>query len=278
VLSGDPATFSRTLKSLRYYTADEKAYTAAIVARFRQFDAQTRDNAGRDAVAGLVAVAGSLKDAFISAAEQVANAVAGDGAELIVDRDAKPPNVFLSHGWRCSVAELVADARKAGRFHSTFSSAAPPLKVGDLIIGKRAGQNPINGGSGHVERVTSVEPNPGGMSHVVTIGGNESNTWIEAPLDWTSVVGVIDVDPAIGRRAVELSRAELAAGVAEVPGPAAHPRIQAYHAGARRGGSDLAGMPGHETEGIAVLGSKASDEIHWCASSASWAAYAATSG
>jgi hypothetical protein len=42
VLSGDPATFSRELKRLHYYTADERAYTAAIVARFRKFDALTR--------------------------------------------------------------------------------------------------------------------------------------------------------------------------------------------------------------------------------------------
>jgi hypothetical protein len=262
VLSGDPATFSRTLKSLRYYTADEKAYTAAIVARYRQFDAQTRDDAGRDAVAGLVAVAGSLKDAVISAAEQVADAVTGDGAA---------PERYLSHGWRCSVAEFVADARKCGRWHEKDVDNYDP-KPGDLIISKRSGQDPRVGGSGHVERLTQFsDPS-------WTLGGNESNTWIEAPLDWTNVVGIIDVDPVVGRRAVELSRAELAAGVAEVPGPAAHPRIQAYHAGARRGGSELAGMPGHETEGIAVLGSKASDEIHWCASSASWAAYAATMG
>lgn len=260
VLSGDPATFSRTLKSLRYYTADEKAYTAAIAARFRQFEAQTRDNSGRDAVAAVVAVAGSIKAAVISAAEQVANAVAGDGAA--------PVGAAHSHGWRCSVAELVRDARQAGWWHDAGAMGDYVPKVGDLVISARAGGDPRRGGTGHVERITEVGP-------VVTIGGNESNRWIEALLDWTNVVGIIDVDPAIGRRAVELSRAELAAGVAEVAGLAAHPQIQAYHAGARRGGSELAGMPGHEQEGVAVLGSRASDEIAWCASGASWAAYSA---
>ncbi len=42
VLSGDPGTFSRELKRLHYYTADERAYTAAIVARYRKFDALTK--------------------------------------------------------------------------------------------------------------------------------------------------------------------------------------------------------------------------------------------
>ncbi len=42
VLSGSPGEFARELKRLRYYTADVKAYTYAIEARYRQFDALTR--------------------------------------------------------------------------------------------------------------------------------------------------------------------------------------------------------------------------------------------
>lgn len=225
-------------------------------------------DAGRDAVAAVVAVAGSIRAAVISAAEQVADAVAGDGAA--------PVAVYHSHGWRCSVRELVEDARKCGRWHErqdVLDDRSYRPKIGDLVISKRAGGDPRFGGPGHVERVSDDGGEEYGPD--VTIGGNEGNRWIEAPLDWSAVVGIIDVDPAIGRRAVELSRAELAAGVAEVPGPASNPQIQAYHAGARRGGSELAGMPGHEREGVAVLGSRASDEVAWCASAASWAAYAA---
>lgn len=270
VLSGDPATFSRTLKSLRYYTAPEQAYTAAVVARFRQFEAQTRANAGRDAVAAIAAVAGSIKAAVVSAAGQVADALDGMGA----DRDVKPVNVYLSHGYRCAVAELVADARKTKRWHDVSEvrakSASP--KVGDLVISRRSGEDPRNGGKGHVERVTGFYPD-----HWMTIGGNESNTWIEAPFNPqdAALVGFIDVCGEIGTRAIDLSRGELEDGVAEKAGPSAHPRIQAYHAGARRGGTALAGMPGRESDGASTLGSKASDEVAWCASAASWAAHAA---
>lgn len=44
VLAGDPGMFARELKKLGYYTADVKAYTYAIEARYRQFDATTRDD------------------------------------------------------------------------------------------------------------------------------------------------------------------------------------------------------------------------------------------
>jgi hypothetical protein len=225
--------------------------------------------APRGALAAVVAVAGSIKAAVISAAEQAVQAVDNMG-------QTPAPDGYLSHGWRCAVAELVADAKKTGRWHEQFQTNQPgqyQVKVGDLVISKRSGQDPRTGGSGHVERLTHVcEGTPEDASDV-TIGGNESNTWIEANLNWREVVGIIDVDSAIGRRAIDLSRAELQARVAERPGTAAHPRIQAYHAGARRGGSELAGMPGRESEAESTLGQSASDEIPWCASAASWAAY-----
>jgi hypothetical protein len=219
--------------------------------------------APQGALAAVVAVAGSIKVAVISAAEQAVQAVDSMGHE--------PPGGYLSHGWRCAVAELVADARKSDHWHDVASLGKTySPKVGDLVISRRAGQDPRTGGSGHVERLTGFLE--GGFK---TIGGNESNTWIEAPYDSAAglLVGVIEVYGALGTRAIDLSRAELQARVAERPGTAAHPRIQAYHAGARRGGSDLAGMPGREAEAESTLGKSASDEIPWCASAASWAAY-----
>lgn len=219
------------------------------------------------ALAAVVAVAGSIKAAVISAAEQAVQAVDNMG-------QAPAPGGYLSHGWRCAVAEQIADAKKTGRWHDIADVRAGRYtpKVGDLVCSARLGGDPRKGGSGHVERITEV-PEHGSGRPIRTIGGNESNTWVEADLDLSSVVGIIDVDSAIGRRAIELSRAELHARVAERPGTAAHPRIQAYHAGARREGSDLAGMPGREHEGRSTLGKSASDEIPWCASAASWAAY-----
>ncbi|MBL8743622.1 MAG: hypothetical protein JNK04_21075 [Myxococcales bacterium] len=171
-----------------------------------------------------------------------------------------------SHGYRCSVAELCTDARNLGKLHLRGSDYR--VKAGDLIVSKRSNQNPVMGGSGHVER--AVEDQDG--SSVRTIGGNENNTWIDAPLNLQApdIAAVIEVDSAIGSMAIEIAQRELAAGVKEIPGVAAAEQIQAYHAGARRGGSPLAGMPGHETEGFAVLGAHASDETPWCASAASY--------
>jgi hypothetical protein len=142
-------------------------------------------------------------------------------------------------------------------------------------VSARAGGDPTRGGSGHVERV--IGQLAAGVPTVETIGGNEQNRWILAPYDLTdpSIRGCIEVDPRIGERAVEVAIAEMRAGVAEVPGSRHHERIQAYHAGARRGGSPLAGMPGYESGGVAVLGPKAADEVAWCASGASWTAYEA---
>lgn len=170
-----------------------------------------------------------------------------------------------SHGARCAVHELVSDARNNGKFHKRGSGYRP--KPGDLIISARNGQEPENGGEGHVERAAFWKDGV-----LWTIGGNENNTWVEAPydIDGASFRGVIEVDAEIGRRALLIARAEKDAGVKELPGAAHHKQIQAYHACTRRGGSTLAGMPGHELEGSRVLGEKAADEISWCASSASW--------
>lgn len=44
VLAGDPGLFARELKKLGYYTADVRAYTYAIEARYRAFDGSTRED------------------------------------------------------------------------------------------------------------------------------------------------------------------------------------------------------------------------------------------
>lgn len=188
------------------------------------------------------------------------------GADALVAMGAEP-----SHGYRCAVAELVADARALGRYHRRGSPYRP--KVGDLLISARSGGDPENGGPGHVERVTDT------YEHAplapLTIGANERNTWVLAEYDLRQpdYRGCIEVTAALGARCVTVALEEHAARVAEVPGSKANPRIQTYHAGARRGGSPLAGMPGHETEGRNILGPQSSDEVAWCASGASWCTY-----
>lgn len=190
-----------------------------------------------------------------------------------VDMSAKA-TVALPHGYRCSVAELVADAKALGTWRP--ADAGIHLHVGDLIVSARSGGDPTKGGPGHVERFANIDE----RGVIWTIGGNEQNRWVEAPYDLMSpdARGVIVVPAEIGARAVEIARAELKAGVKETPGPKATLRISEYHAGARRGGSPVAGMPGHEKEGAQVLGEHASDEIPWCASSASWCCFQAAKG
>lgn len=188
-----------------------------------------------------------------------------------------PSAVEHAHGYRCSVAELIADARAIGTYHPRGSGYRP--KVGDLLCSARGGGDPERGGSGHVERVSVAKRDAVGLDVLISIGGNEAgDTWVEAAFDLSqpSYRGCIEVPEEIGRRAVEIAREELRAGVREIPGARHHERIQEYHAGARLGGTPRAGMPGHETEGVAVLGKKAPDEVPWCASSASWCAYRAS--
>lgn len=174
-----------------------------------------------------------------------------------------------AHGLRCSVAELYRDALALGTWHPAGDGYDP--QPGDLLISARSGGDPTKGGEGHVEIVSVGEREAIGRIWPQTIGGNESNTWIEAPFDLRGADyrGCIERGDA-GRRALEFARVELRAKVAEVVGAKHNPRIQEYHACARRGGSALAGLSGHEAEGSTVLGKNAPDEVPWCASAASW--------
>jgi hypothetical protein len=178
----------------------------------------------------------------------------------------------LSHGARCSVAELIADARARGRYHRTSGLYVP--RMGDLVCSARAGGNPERGGSGHVEIVYELTDDP---RRPRTVGGNESDRWILDALDLRGpqVLGIIEQPAELGEAIARIALEQADAAVREIPGPRAHPQIQAYHALARRGGSPLAGMPGHEQEGVATLGAAASDEVPWCASAASWCVYQA---
>lgn len=180
--------------------------------------------------------------------------------------------VSYPHGYRCSVRELVEDARALGTWRPRGDGYIP--QRGDLVISARAGGDPTRGGQGHVERVVHVsytEP-----IWIETIGGNEGNEWTRAPYTiGPDLRGYVEVPTAIGHRAVDVALEELAAGVREIPGAQHHPRVQLYHAGARRGGSAVAGMPGHEHDGTSTLGAAAADEVAWCASGASWCSYQA---
>ena len=183
--------------------------------------------------------------------------------------------VELSHGARCAVAELVADARARGRYHPRAGGRDwRAVKVGDLAISARQGGDPERGGSGHVEVVYELTSDP---RKPRTVGGNESDRWILDAYDLAqpSFRGIIETPAAIAEEVARIALEQADARVAEIRGPEAHPQIQAYHALTRRGGSPLAGMPGHESEGVPTLGSRASDEIPWCASAASWCVYQA---
>lgn len=230
----------------------------------RQADA-TRDTdpAPRGDLSWLDAVMGPIR----TVGGWLAEAVATDGAGVAAPVELPP------HGWRCSVAELYRDALALGTWRPAGSGYVP--RVGDLLISARGGGDPTKGGTGHVERVVVAHPR-----FPETCGGNEGDTWRRAAdvdLQGPAYRGAIEYPPGLGARAVEVTLAEAAAGIRERPGPLAHPRIQAYHAGARRGGSPRAGMPGHEGEGVAVLGAAASDEVAWCASGASSCCYEAVS-
>lgn len=76
------------------------------------------------------------------------------------------------HGYRCSVRELVEDARALGTLHLVGNGYEP--RVGDLAIQERvSGESPLRGGRGHVSRVAELDG-----PAVVTLGGNEGDRWM----------------------------------------------------------------------------------------------------
>lgn len=78
--------------------------------------------------------------------------------------DAEPPC-----RWRASVAELIADAIAAGAWRRAGEYS--PLR-GDLAVFRRDGQDPRNGGHGHVGR---VETAPDENGRYPTIDGNSGH-------------------------------------------------------------------------------------------------------
>lgn len=196
-----------------------------------------------------------------------------------------PLNMRAPHGYRAAVRELREDAqaletwRPAGfvvRPERTVPKGLPGdggiylPNVGDLLVSTRPGGL-------HVERVTEAHPR-----FPVTIGANEENRWIErqdVDLLGPKYLGAIAYPAELGAAAVAFARSEMRRPVREAPGPDAHPQIRAYHAGARRGGGPLAGMPGCDFwGGLPTLGRNAPDEIPWCASAASWCCWMALGG
>lgn len=78
------------------------------------------------------------------------------------------PGETPPHGARVSVAELVADARRAGTLRPVSWIPTP----GSLAIEGRSGQSPIVGGKGHVRRSVRVVG-----AEYFGVGGNEHNTF-----------------------------------------------------------------------------------------------------
>lgn len=86
-------------------------------------------------------------------------------AQALTETDRVP------HGYRCSVREIVEDARALGTLHLVGGGYEP--RVGDLAIQERVnGESPLRGGRGHVARVAELDG-----PAVVTLGGNEGNAW-----------------------------------------------------------------------------------------------------
>lgn len=87
-------------------------------------------------------------------------------AQALTEADRVP------HGYRCSVREIVEDARALGTLHLVGGWYEP--RVGDLAIQERVnGESPLRGGRGHVARVAELDG-----AAVITLGGNEGNAWM----------------------------------------------------------------------------------------------------
>ncbi len=232
-----------------------------------------RTKFGRDAAAEHRDALNVWGPSLVAQACALASGLASVDEPIVPDTErpaVRRPGPTAPHGYRCSVAECVADARSLG----TWVPAAEVLagryviKPGDAIVSKRLGQNPDTGGRGHIETASIVRD----PMRPYTIGGNETDTWVIDHYDVRSpdFLGVVTCDDALRDKLVEVLAGELDAGVHEISGPKANRRIQLYHSGARRGGSPLAGMPQNADEGSKVLGDQASDEVPWCASARSF--------
>lgn len=112
---------------------------------------------------------------------------------LAIDGTDDADRAACPHGYRVSVAELVADARALGTWREGVDMRR--VQVGDLAIWRRAGGDPRAGGTGHVARVSRLperlfRADYGGF---LAIGGNEADAVRETPHQWDGpdLVGVI---------------------------------------------------------------------------------------
>jgi hypothetical protein len=213
-----------------------------------------------------VASDGGILEALAAPLEAIGRAIGarlGEAWQAAVD--AAAPVGEPSHGARCAVAELYQDAVATGTWHAASEGIEP--EPGDLLISARAGGDPTKGGQGHVEMAIRRD-----AGKLISLGGNEADAWNLAPFNLKSpdYRGFIRRDPELGRRCILIAMAEFEAGVREVHGPASNPRVSAYLGCCRRGGSPLAGMPGHESEGKSTLGAAPPDSYAWCAAAQSW--------
>jgi hypothetical protein len=106
---------------------------------------------------------------------------------LAIDGTADADRLACPHGYRCSVAELYADAKARG-------SLRPPSwrpRPGDLALWRRAGGDPSRGGTGHVARVLSVSE-----TGFRCIDGNSQDAVVETAHTWgePSLVGWISYE------------------------------------------------------------------------------------
>ncbi len=120
---------------------------------------------GGSAVAGILDATGALLRLTDDATAWCA-AMASYCLALAIDRLDPADAAACPHGYRLSVAELVADARARGTWRPRDGHEPRP---GDLAIWTRAGGDPRRGGTGHVARVEVADRT------LVTIGGNEGD-------------------------------------------------------------------------------------------------------
>ncbi len=158
----------------------------------------------------------------------------------------KPADVELAHRYveGCLVVEAYGSSHTDAAEHAAQAQVVYPRLVEEVVA------------PWLLERRRPAGESPGFLSRLVATGRSMLSGLMSRSVK------------SLGERALEVAKAEHARGVREFPGAQHNPAIQAYIAGARRGGEPTAGYLG--VTGPVVLGPSAPDETEWCASAASW--------